>query len=168
VSWSDPQNHYSDTIEGVFDSDLVARYDINQTQLTAIGCTRKVRPPQGRWVLLSSAKDGTISFNVGLDGHIPLPASVIGVADLFRAGMQNGGRISAVNGRNITLDRAVEYASGDRLALNLPTEQRRRAPSARSAAIKRPSRSAPITGWLLLLAQCGPLTVTGWLFSNFV
>jgi predicted phage tail protein len=34
--------------------------------------------------------------------------------------MQNGGRISAVNGRNITLDRAVEYASGDRLALNLP------------------------------------------------
>jgi predicted phage tail protein len=39
VSWSDPQNHYSDTIEGVYDSDLVARYDINQTQLTAIGCT---------------------------------------------------------------------------------------------------------------------------------
>jgi predicted phage tail protein len=120
VSWSDPQNHYSDTIEGVYDSDLVAAYDINQTQLTAIGCTSQSEAPQGAWVLLSNAKDGTISFNVGLDGHIPLPASVIGVADPFRAGMQNGGRISAVNGRNITLDRAVEYASGDRLALNLP------------------------------------------------
>ncbi|BBE80201.1 TipJ family phage tail tip protein [Phytobacter sp. MRY16-398] len=121
VSWSDPQNHYSDTIEGVYDSDLVARYDINQTQLTAIGCTSQSEAHRrGRWVLLSNAKDGTISFNVGLDGHIPLPASVIGVADPFRAGMQNGGRISAVNGRNITLDRAVEYASGDRLALNLP------------------------------------------------
>ena len=121
VSWSDPQNHYSDTIEGVYDSDLVARYDINQTQLTAIGCTSQSEAHRrGRWVLLSNAKDGTISFNVGLDGHIPLPASVIGVADPFRAGMQNGGRINAVNGRNITLDRAVEYAPGDRLALNLP------------------------------------------------
>ncbi|MEH3412345.1 phage tail protein [Phytobacter diazotrophicus] len=121
VSWSDPQNHYSDTIEGVYDSDLVARYDINQTQLTAIGCTSQSEAHRrGRWVLLSNAKDGTISFNVGLDGHIPLPASVIGVADPFRAGMQNGGRISAVNGRNIMLDRAVEYAPGDRLALNLP------------------------------------------------
>ena len=121
VSWSDPQNHYSDTIEGVYDSDLVARYDINQTQLTAIGCTSQSEAHRrGRWVLLSNAKDGTISFNVGLDGHIPLPASVIGVADPFRAGMQNGGRISAVNGRNITLDRAVNYAAGDRLALNLP------------------------------------------------
>ena len=120
VSWSDPQNHYSDTIEGVYDSELVARYDVNQTQLTAIGCTSQSEAHRrGRWVLLSNAKDGTISFNVGLDGHIPLPASVIGVADPFRAGKQNGGRVSAVNGLKITLDRAVDYTAGDRLALNL-------------------------------------------------
>jgi predicted phage tail protein len=53
VSWSDPQNHYSDTIEGVYDSDLVERYDINQTQLTAIGCTSQSEAHRrGRWVLL--------------------------------------------------------------------------------------------------------------------
>lgn len=121
VSWSDPQNHYSDTIEGVYDTDLVQRYGTNETQLTAIGCTTQSEAHRrGRWAILSNAKDGTISFSVGLDGYIPLPAEVIGVADPFRAGKQNGGRLSAVNGLSFTLDRAVDYAAGDRLVLNLP------------------------------------------------
>ncbi|NIF20570.1 DUF1983 domain-containing protein [Pantoea sp. Acro-835] len=121
VSWSDPQNNYSDTPEAVYDKDLVERYGVNETQLTAIGCTSQSEAHRrGRWLLLSNAKDGTISFGVGLDGYIPLPAEIIGVADPYRAGKQNGGRISAVNGLNVTLDRAINYASGDRLVLNLP------------------------------------------------
>lgn len=121
VSWSDPQNHYSDTVEGVYDSALVERYDVRQTSLTAIGCTSQSEAHRrGRWVLLSNAKDGTVSFGVGLDGYIPLPAEIIGVADPFRAGKQNGGRISAVNGRQVTLDRATDYAVNDRLVVNLP------------------------------------------------
>ncbi|MDA3133864.1 host specificity protein J [Atlantibacter subterraneus] len=121
VSWSDPQDHYSDTVEGVYDSELVARYDVNQMSLTAIGCTSQSEAHRrGRWALLSNAKDGTVSFGVGLDGYIPRPAEIIGIADPFRAGKQNGGRISAVSGQSITLDRAVDYAVGDRLVLNLP------------------------------------------------
>ncbi|WP_318386392.1 phage tail protein [Enterobacter sp.] len=121
VSWSDPQDHYSDTVEGVYDSDLVGRYGVNQMSLTAIGCTSQSEAHRrGRWALLSNAKDGTISFGVGLDGYIPLPAEIVGIADPDRAGRKNGGRISAVNGRNITLDRAVSNAAGDRLMVNLP------------------------------------------------
>lgn len=121
VSYSDPVNHYSDTVEGVYDSDLVARYDVREMSLTAIGCTSQSEAHRrGRWALLSNAKDGTISFGVGLDGYIPIPAEIIGVADPFRSGRQNGGRISAVNGRNVKLDRAIEYAAGDRLVVNLP------------------------------------------------
>jgi predicted phage tail protein len=121
VSWSDPQNHYSDTVEGVYEPDLVQRYDVNESKITAIGCTSQSEAHRrGRWAILSNAKDGTISFNVGLDGFIPLPAKIIGVADAFRAGKQNGGRISAVSGLSITLDRAIDYAAGDRLVLNLP------------------------------------------------
>lgn len=121
VSWSDPQNHYSDTVEGVYEPDLVQRYDVNESKITAIGCTSQSEAHRrGRWAILSNAKDGTISFNVGLDGFIPLPAKIIGVADAFRAGKQNGGRISAVSGLNITLDREIDYAAGDRLVLNLP------------------------------------------------
>jgi predicted phage tail protein len=121
VSWSDPQNHYSDTVEGVYDSVLVERYDVRQTSLTAIGCTSQSEAHRrGRWVLLSNAKDGTVSFGVGLDGYIPLPAEIIGVADPFRSGKENGGRIRAVNGRQITLDREIDYAAKDRLVVNLP------------------------------------------------
>lgn len=121
VSWSDPQNHYSDTVEGVYDSALVERYDVRQTSLTAIGCTSQSEAHRrGRWVLLSNAKDGTVSFGVGLDGYILLPAEIIGVADPFRSGKENGGRIRAVNGRQITLDREIDYAAKDRLVVNLP------------------------------------------------
>ncbi|WP_277977377.1 host specificity protein J [Pantoea endophytica] len=121
TSWSDPQNHYSDTVEGVYEPDLVQRYGVNESKITAIGCTSQSEAHRrGRWAILSNVKDGTISFNVGLDGFIPLPAKIIGVADAFRAGKQNGGRISAVSGLNITLDRAIDYAAGDRLVLNLP------------------------------------------------
>ncbi|WP_024559434.1 host specificity protein J, partial [Franconibacter pulveris] len=121
VSWSDPQNHYSDTVEGVYDSPLVERYGVNQMSLTAIGCTSQSEAHRrGRWAILSNARDGTISFGVGLDGYIPLPAEIIGVADPFRAGKQNGGRISSVSGRSVTLDRSVDYVAGDRLVVNLP------------------------------------------------
>ncbi len=121
VSWSDPQNHYSDTTESVYDSDLVKRYKVNQMSMTAIGCTSQSEAHRrGRWALLSNARDGTVSFGVGLDGYIPLPAEIIGIADPFRAGKQNGGRIRTVNGRNVTLDRPADYTAGDRLVVNLP------------------------------------------------
>jgi len=121
TSYSDPANHYSDTVESVYDSELVARYGVRELTLTAIGCTSQSEAHRrGRWALLSNAKDGTVSFGVGLDGYIPVPAEIIGVADPFRSGKQNGGRISAVNGRSVKLDRAIEYSAGDRLVVNLP------------------------------------------------
>jgi len=121
TSYSDPANHYSDTVESVYDSELVARYGVRELTLTAIGCTSQSEAHRrGRWALLSNAKDGTVSFGVGLDGYIPIPAEIIGVADPFRSGKQNGGRISAVNGRSVKLDRAIEYVAGDRLVVNLP------------------------------------------------
>ncbi|WP_336998785.1 host specificity protein J [Pantoea agglomerans] len=121
VSWSDPINHYSDTVEGVYDSELVQRYDVREMSLTAIGCTSQSEAHRrGRWAILSNAKDGTVSFGVGLDGYIPIPAEIIGVADPFRSGKQNGGRVSSVNGLRVTLDRPVDYAAGDRLVVNLP------------------------------------------------
>ena len=121
VGWSDPRNHYSDTVEGVYDSELVRRYDVREMTLTAIGCTSQSEAHRrGRWAILSNAKDGTISFGVGLDGYIPVPAEIIGVADPFRSGKQNGGRISSASGKSIRLDRAVDYGPGDRLVVNLP------------------------------------------------
>ena len=122
VSWSDPANAYADAMEPVFEQALVARYGFNQLEMTAIGCTRQSEANRkGRWGILTNNKDRIVSFNVGLDGNIPQPGYIIAVADEMLSGKVTGGRISAVNGRVITLDRAPDAAAGNRLILNLPS-----------------------------------------------
>ena len=122
VSWSDPGNAYADAMEPVFEQALVARYGFNQLEMTAIGCTRQSEANRkGRWGILTNSKDRVVSFDVGLDGNIPQPGYIIAVADELLSGKVMGGRISAVNGRVIKLDRVADAAAGDRLILNLPS-----------------------------------------------
>ncbi len=122
VSWSDPANAYADAMEPVFEQALVARYGFNQLEMTAIGCTRQSEANRkGRWGILTNNKDRIVSFDVGLDGNIPQPGYIIAVADEMLSGKVTGGRISAVNGRVITLDRAPDATAGNRLILNLPS-----------------------------------------------
>lgn len=122
VSWSDPDNAYADAMEPVFEQALVARYGFNQLEMTAIGCTRQSEANRkGRWGILTNNKDRVVSFDVGLDGNIPQPGYIIAVADELISGKVMGGRISAVNGRVIKLDRVADAAAGDRLILNLPS-----------------------------------------------
>lgn len=122
VSYSDPDNGYADAMEPVFEQPLVARYGFNQLELTAIGCTRQSEANRkGRWGILTNNKDRVVTFSVGLDGNIPQPGYIIAVADEMLSGRVTGGRISAVNGRVITLDRVADAAAGDRLILNLPS-----------------------------------------------
>lgn len=122
VSWSDPDNAYSDAMEPVFEQALVARYGFNQLEITAIGCTRQSEANRkGRWGILTNNKDRVVTFNVGEDGNIPQPGYVIAVADRNISGRDLGGRISAVNGRVLTLDRAPDASAADRMIVNLPS-----------------------------------------------
>ncbi|EMB4321369.1 host specificity protein J [Citrobacter freundii] len=122
VSWSDPGNAYADAMEPVFEQPLVARYGFNQLEMTAIGCTRQSEANRkGRWGILTNNKDRVVSFDVGMDGNIPQPGYIIAVSDELLSGKVMGGRISAVNGRVIKLDRVADAAAGDRLILNLPS-----------------------------------------------
>ncbi len=122
VSWSDPGNAYADAMEPVFEQELVARFGTNQLEMTAIGCTRQSEANRkGRWGILTNNKDRIVSFDVGLDGNIPQPGYIIAVADDLLSGKVMGGRISAVNGRVITLDRDSAAVAGSRLMVNLPS-----------------------------------------------
>ena len=122
VSWSDPGNAYADAMEPVFEQPLVARYGFNQLEMTAIGCTRQSEANRkGRWGILTNNKDRVVTFSVGLDGNIPQPGYIIAVADELLSGKVTGGRIRAVNGRVIELDRVADAVAGDRLILNLPS-----------------------------------------------
>ncbi|HEC0401734.1 TPA: carbohydrate binding domain-containing protein [Klebsiella aerogenes] len=122
VSWSDPDNAYADAMEPAFIPELVSRYSFNQVEVTAIGCTRQSEAHRkGLWAILTNNKDRMVEIDVGLDGRIPQPGYIIGLGDERLAGRVNGGRISAVNGRVITLDRDIDAKEGDRLHLNLPS-----------------------------------------------
>ncbi|WP_337036716.1 host specificity protein J [Enterobacter asburiae] len=122
VSWSDPANGYADAMEPVFEQALVARYGFNQLEITAIGCTRQSEANRkGRWGILTNNKDRIVTFDVGLDGNIPQPGYIIAVADRNLSGRDLGGRLSAVNGRVLKLDRVPSAKAGDRIMVNLPS-----------------------------------------------
>ncbi|EMN5247169.1 host specificity protein J [Enterobacter roggenkampii] len=122
VSWSDPANGYADAMEPVFEQELVARYGFNQLEITAIGCTRQSEANRkGRWGILTNNKDRIVTFDVGLDGNIPQPGYIIAVSDRNLSGRDLGGRLSAVNGRVLKLDRVPSAKASDRIMVNLPS-----------------------------------------------
>ncbi|MEL4405849.1 TipJ family phage tail tip protein [Shewanella xiamenensis] len=122
ISWDNPDNAYESDVTSVSDQALQRRYGDNVVELSALGCTRESEAQRrGKWAIYTNNNDRAVNFKVGMDGSIPLPGYVIGVADQLIAGSRIGGRISAVNGKQITLDRAATIAVNDRLIINLPS-----------------------------------------------
>ncbi len=98
------------------------RYGISQLEITAIGCTSEGEAQRrGQWALLTEElEQDAVTFRTGMDGRGLAPGKIIAVADPVKSGKQIGGRLSAVDGRALTLDRDVEARPGDRLLVNLP------------------------------------------------
>ncbi|MFW3895277.1 phage tail protein [Pseudomonas bharatica] len=121
VSYDNPANNYDTDVIPVTDLALQRRYRDRPIELSAIGCTRASEAQRrGKWALLSNNQDRTVTFKTGMEGANVLPGYVIPVADELVAGRPNGGRISAVAGRTVTLDRDTPIKPGDRLIVNLP------------------------------------------------
>ncbi|HFJ9858245.1 phage tail protein [Pseudomonas aeruginosa] len=122
VSYDNPANNYDTDVAVATDNRLQRRYGDNPVEVAAIGCTRESEAQRrGKWAILTNSQDRTVTFRTGMDGAIPLPGWVIPVADSLLAGREIGGRVSAVAGRVITLDRDTQAKAGDRLLLNLPS-----------------------------------------------
>ncbi|WP_155516108.1 phage tail protein [Acinetobacter pittii] len=124
VAWDNPANHYKTEYEYVRDEIAIAEAgQVRILELDAWGCTSRGQAQRaGHWALISEQKETrTVSFKVGLDGHIPLPGRVIEIADELFAGRANGGRVSKISTdlKSITLDRDdVVAKAGDRLVIN--------------------------------------------------
>ncbi|MFW1922027.1 TipJ family phage tail tip protein [Acinetobacter geminorum] len=124
IAWDNPANHYKTEYEFVRDEKAIAEAgQVRILELDAWGCTSRGQAQRaGHWALKSEQLETrTVSFKVGLDGHIPLPGKVIEVADPLFAGRANGGRVSAISSdrKSITLDRDnVVAKAGDRLVIN--------------------------------------------------
>ncbi|MDR5881130.1 host specificity protein J [Caballeronia sp. LZ032] len=123
ISWNDPANSYQQAVEYVPDEDGMARYGVMKAEITAFGTTSQGQAHRlGLWTLLTSRYEtNTVSFQVGLDGTLCPPGTVIAVADPAKAGRRTGGRIRAAAGRVVTLDKAPSIAAGDTLTVILPT-----------------------------------------------
>ncbi|WP_458722443.1 TipJ family phage tail tip protein [Pseudomonas brenneri] len=121
VSYDNRENNHDTDVTSVTDQKLQRRYGDNPLEISAIACDRESEAQRrGKWALLTNSKDRAVTFKVGLDGRIPLPGYVVPIADELLAGRPVGGRISAVNGKVIKLDRDTQAKPGDRLILNLP------------------------------------------------
>lgn len=122
VTWNDPADFYAQKTEYVEDAEGIKRYGIKQVQLTGFGCTSQGQAHRaGLWALATSRLETEgISFDVGMDGAIALPGQVVRVADPSRMGRRMGGRIRAVSGRALTLDKAPVVNAGDKLTVILP------------------------------------------------
>ncbi|MDR5825823.1 host specificity protein J [Caballeronia sp. LZ043] len=123
ISWNDPANSYQQAVEYVPDEDGMARYGVMKAEITAFGTTSQGQAHRlGLWTLLTSRYEtNTVSFEVGLDGTLCPPGTIIAVADPAKAGRRTGGRIRAAAGRVVTLDKAPTLAAGDTLTVILPT-----------------------------------------------
>lgn len=124
VAWDNPANHYKTEYEFVRDEKAISEMrQVRLLELDAWGCTSRGQAQRAGWWALKSEQleTRTVTFKVGLDGHIPLPGKVIEIADQLFAGRANGGRISAISAdrKSITLDRDdVVAVAGDRLVIN--------------------------------------------------
>lgn len=123
VSWDNPAQGFETDKEPVFDEDAIGELGVRELQVAAFGCTSLGQAQRaGNWALLSEQlQTRSAVLQVGLDGGVPKPGQVIALADPMLAGRANGGRISAVSGRAITLDRDIEVPAGARLFVNLPS-----------------------------------------------
>lgn len=123
VSFDDPDRGYDTDKEPVFDEDAIAEYGVREISVEAVGCTSRGQAQRaGQWALMTEQLQlRGASFRVGLDGYIPKPGKVITLSDPMLAGRANGGRIAAVAGRVVTVDRDIEVPTGARLLVNLPS-----------------------------------------------
>lgn len=158
VAWDNPDQDFETDHEPVFDEEAIAELgQVRELTVDAFGCTSLGQAQRaGQWALMTEQlQTRTATMKVGLEGQIPRPGQVIAIADPMLSGRANGGRIAAVAGRVITLDRDADIPTGARLLVNLPsgrTEARVvRSFAGRAVTVMADYTEAPVpeAGWAL-------------------
>ena len=110
VKYIDPDYGWETMTEYVSDDDAKVRFGINELDVEGFGCTSRGQAHRvGKWIIATEKfEKQTITFSVGLDGLRHLPGDVIEVLDNNYAGVESGGRIIAIDGNTVTLDRDVK------------------------------------------------------------
>ncbi|HII3824719.1 TPA: host specificity protein J, partial [Pasteurella multocida] len=109
VEYVDASDSYERKIEIISDDDLIRRHGLNIKKVTAFGCTSRGQAFRtGKWILETERLETkTVTFAVGAEGLMHLPGDIIRIADCHYADTNIGGRVLAVDGRKVTLDREI-------------------------------------------------------------
>ena len=109
VEYSDKDNGYEKAIEYVSDDEEIRKHGLNVKKVTAFGCTSRGQAHRtGLWLLQTEKLETkTVTFTVGTEGLMHVPGDIIKVADTYYAGTNIGGRVLAINGKKVTLDREI-------------------------------------------------------------
>lgn len=110
VEYQDASNSYEKTIEYVSDDEAIRKHGLNLKKVVAFGCTSRGQAYRtGRWILETERLETeTITFSVGAEGLMHIPGDIIRVSDNHYAGTAIGGRVVAISGRQVTLDREIQ------------------------------------------------------------
>ena len=109
VEYADKDNSYERAIEYVSDDDSIRKNGLNVKKITAFGCTSRGQAHRtGLWLLQTEKLETkTVTFTVGAEGLMHIPGDIIKIADTYYAGTNIGGRVLAINGNKVTLDREI-------------------------------------------------------------
>ena len=118
VEYADKENSYEKAIEYVSDDESIRKNGLNVKKITAFGCTSRGQAHRTALWLLQTEKleTKTVTFTVGAEGLMHIPGDIIKVADTHYAGTNIGGRVLAVNGKTVTLDREITLSGNSYLS----------------------------------------------------
>lgn len=118
VEYADKENSYEKAIEYVSDDEEIRKNGLNVKKITAFGCTSRGQAHRTALWLLQTEKleTKTVTFTVGAEGLMHIPGDIIKVADTHYAGTNIGGRVLAVNGMTVTLDREITISGNSYLS----------------------------------------------------
>lgn len=124
VQYYDKNNENSAAYEYATDYDSIRETEqINEVEIRAFGCTSAGQAQRlARYTLLSEQTETRIlTAKLSMDAFVNMQiGDVFAWSDKFLAGANNGGRVVAVNGAELTLDRDVTESAlvGDTLFVN--------------------------------------------------
>lgn len=109
VEYVDKNNSYERMIEYVSDDESIRKNGLNVKKITAFGCTSRGQAHRtGLWLLQTEKLETkTVTFTVGTEGLMHVPGDIIKVADTYYAGTNISGRVLAIDGKKVTLDREI-------------------------------------------------------------
>ena len=118
VEYADKENSYEKAIEYVADDESIRKNGLNVKKITAFGCTSRGQAHRTALWLLQTEKleTKTVTFTVGAEGLMHIPGDIIKVADTHYAGTNIGGRVLAINGTTVTLDREITLSGNSYLS----------------------------------------------------